>query len=55
VLVQLRLGSGDELILARVTRRSAEALSLAPGIACHAILKSMAVARDHVGALPPGR
>jgi molybdate transport system ATP-binding protein len=54
VLVQMRLGAGDDLILARITRRSAEALALAPGVSCHAILKSMAVARDHVGPLPPG-
>ncbi|MBL8907561.1 MAG: molybdenum ABC transporter ATP-binding protein [Rhizobiales bacterium] len=46
VLVQLRLG--ENAILARITRRSADAMKLAPGDRIHAILKSMAVARDHV-------
>ena len=47
VLVQL--DAGGDLLLARVTRRSAEALGLAPGVACHAILKSVAVAQSDVG------
>ena len=47
MMVQLR--SGSDLILARITRRSAEALSLAPGTACFAVLKSVAVARGAVG------
>ena len=47
-LVQVR--SGTDLILARLTRRSAEALGLAPGVACHAILKTDAVGRGDVGA-----
>lgn len=46
--VQVRLGR--DTILARVTRRSVAALGLAPGVGCFAILKSMAVARDQVGA-----
>jgi molybdate transport system ATP-binding protein len=46
VLVQLRLG--EDSLLARITRRSAEILKLAPGDRVYAILKSMAVARDHV-------
>jgi len=46
-LVQLRCGA--DLLLARITRRSAEALALAPGVACHAVLKSVAVARADVG------
>ncbi len=46
--VQVRLG--QEVILARITRRSVDALALAPGVGCFAILKSMAVARDQVGA-----
>ncbi len=46
VVVQLR--AGEERLLARVTRRSAEALGLAPGLACHAILKSVAVAQGDV-------
>ena len=48
VMVQLRVG--EDMILARVTRRSAEALGLEPGVACHAIVKSVSVAQDDVGA-----
>ncbi|KGJ03354.1 molybdate transport system ATP-binding protein [Paracoccus halophilus] len=40
-LVQLALG--DERMLAQVTPRSAKALDLRPGIACHAIVKSVSV------------
>jgi molybdate transport system ATP-binding protein len=47
-LVRLRV-CGD-ILLARVTQRSADSLKLAPGMACFAIIKSMAVARDHVTA-----
>lgn len=47
-LVQLR--SGTDLILARLTRRSVEALGLQPGMACHAVLKTVAVGRGDVGA-----
>ncbi|MCB1390199.1 MAG: molybdenum ABC transporter ATP-binding protein [Rhodobacteraceae bacterium] len=36
-------------LLARVTRRSAEALGLAPGAACHAVIKTVAVAPEDVG------
>ena len=46
-LVQLDLGG--QYLLARVTRRSAEALALAPGQPVFAIVKSVAVARDSVG------
>ncbi|GHE01532.1 molybdenum ABC transporter ATP-binding protein [Defluviimonas sp. 20V17] len=45
--VQLRLG--EDLILARITRRSALALGLAPGVDCYAIVKSVAVAQGDVG------
>jgi molybdate transport system ATP-binding protein len=45
-LVRLRVG--DDTILARITRRSVQTLGLAPGVACHAVLKSMSVARHHV-------
>ncbi|MEL6234360.1 MAG: molybdenum ABC transporter ATP-binding protein [Pseudomonadota bacterium] len=47
VIVQLR--AGDELLLARITRRSAEHLGLAPGLACHAIIKSVSVAPGNIG------
>ncbi|OWU85728.1 molybdenum ABC transporter ATP-binding protein [Oceanicola sp. 22II-s10i] len=46
VIVQLR--TGEDLILARLTRRSAEALAIRPGTACHAVVKSVAVARGNV-------
>ncbi len=47
-IVQIRCG--DDLLLARITRRSALALGLEPGQQIHAILKSVSVARDSVGA-----
>ncbi|MDB6453298.1 molybdenum ABC transporter ATP-binding protein [Falsirhodobacter sp. 20TX0035] len=42
VMVRLTCG-GDQLLLARITRRSATALDLAPGTPVHAILKSAAL------------
>jgi molybdate transport system ATP-binding protein len=47
--VLVRLEVGPEFLLARLTRRSAQALGLAPGVAVHAILKSVAVAQADVG------
>ncbi|OCW57820.1 molybdenum ABC transporter ATP-binding protein [Hoeflea olei] len=46
-IVQLK--AGDDLILARITRRSALALELAPGADCFAILKTVSVAQTNVG------
>ncbi|MGH1423847.1 MAG: molybdenum ABC transporter ATP-binding protein [Pseudooceanicola sp.] len=46
VIAQLRVG--DDMILARLTRRSATALDLAPGRACFAIVKSVAVAQGSI-------
>jgi len=46
----VRLDAGGEMILARITRRSAEALSLAPGKSVFAILKAVSVAQENVGA-----
>ena len=46
VLVRLDLGGAH--ILSRVTRRSARALGLAPGIAVHAVVKSLSVAQADV-------
>lgn len=43
-LIRLRLG--PEALLARITARSAAALGLVPGMPCHAILKTVAIA-DH--------
>ncbi len=42
----VQIAIGAETILSRVTQRSVQALGLAPGVACHAILKSVAVSRD---------
>jgi len=50
-LVQLR--AGDDLLLARITRRSAQMLGLAIGTPVFAVLKSVSVARDDVGTGPP--
>jgi molybdate transport system ATP-binding protein len=36
-------------LLARITRRSVAALGLAPGTACHAVIKTVAVAPENVG------
>lgn len=44
----VRLSAGEEVILARLTRRAVDSLQLGPGAACFAILKAMAVARDDV-------
>ena len=41
--------SGEDRLLARITRRSVRAMKLAPGVACYAILKSTAVARQDIG------
>lgn len=49
VIVELQVG--DDRVLSRITRRSAAALSLVPGTDCHVVLKSMAVARGHLGSL----
>lgn len=48
MLVQLSVGGAP--ILARVTRRSANALGLKPGRAVHAVLKAVSVAAQSVGA-----
>lgn len=45
----IQLMAGDDLLLARITRRSALALELAPGSSCFAIVKTVAVARTNVG------
>ncbi len=47
MIVALRFG--DDQLLARITRRSGEALGLAPGQRCFAIVKSISVARMDVG------
>ncbi len=49
-IVSVRTRAGT--VLARVTRRSAEALSLAPGLPVHAIVKTVAIAPEDVGGDP---
>ncbi|MCU0905965.1 MAG: molybdenum ABC transporter ATP-binding protein [Rhodobacteraceae bacterium] len=44
------LAIGDDRLAARITRRSVQALALAPGQTCHAVLKTVAVAPGDVGA-----
>jgi molybdate transport system ATP-binding protein len=46
--VLVRLDLGGEFLLARLTRRSATLLQLAPGLPVHAVLKSVAVAQSDV-------
>lgn len=48
VLVTLALG--QDKLLARITRRSANTLDLAPGQSCHAIIKTVAISPQDVGA-----
>ncbi|MBR2575249.1 MAG: molybdenum ABC transporter ATP-binding protein [Loktanella sp.] len=43
------LAVGEDRLAARITRRSAEALGLAKGQTCHAVIKSVAVAPDAIG------
>ncbi|MFN7598240.1 MAG: TOBE domain-containing protein [Cereibacter sp.] len=45
----MQLRAGTELLLARVTRRSAEAMGLAAGRPVFAVIKSVAVAQSDVG------
>ena len=40
---------GDDRLLARITRRSASVMRLAPGQTCHAVIKSVAVAPEDIG------
>ena len=51
-IVQLRV-SGDSL-LARITKRSADAMGLEPGTPCHAIVKAVSVAPIEIGSEPDG-
>ncbi|MCX8508117.1 MAG: TOBE domain-containing protein, partial [Rhodobacteraceae bacterium] len=44
--MEITLECGAVALRARITRRSAGSLGLAPGSACHAILKSVALAQD---------
>lgn len=42
---EVQIAVGRSLLLARITRRSADALGLAPGVPIHAVIKSVAVDR----------
>jgi len=48
-IVDVKLVSGDDFILARITRRSLRVLALEPGRPVHAVLKSIAVGRRDIG------
>lgn len=48
--VLVTLGIGPDRLLARITRRSAQALDLAPGQSCHAVIKSVAISPQDIGA-----
>lgn len=45
----IQLKAGEDLMLARITRRSALALELEQGVECFAVIKSVAVAQSDVG------
>lgn len=49
-LVQLH--AGGEVLLSRITRRSATALGLHPGMPVFAVLKAVSVAQENIGAPP---
>jgi molybdate transport system ATP-binding protein len=49
-VVEIGLASGEDRLLARITRRSLRTLGLAPGAECHAVLKAIAVGRRDIGA-----
>lgn len=61
-IAEIRAGEGQGMLvaidtpagrlLARITRRSSDRLALAPGVAVHAILKTVAVAPADIGAGP---
>ena len=53
-IADVALRCGADTILARITRRSLERLSLEPGKPCYVMLKSIAVARRGVGILASG-
>lgn len=47
--VALALKAGQDRLLARVTRRSANTMALKPGMRCYAIMKSVALAQENIG------
>lgn len=47
----LSLNTSAGVVLARVTQRSVLALGLAPGLACHAVIKTVAIAPEDIGSV----
>ena len=47
--VLVRLAVGEDRLLARITRRSAQGLNLHPGLRLYAVLKALSVAQQNVG------
>ncbi|MEM6971792.1 MAG: molybdenum ABC transporter ATP-binding protein [Pseudomonadota bacterium] len=47
-MAEIGLDAGGERLLARITRRSVNALSLAPGSRCYAVVKAIAVGRRDI-------
>jgi molybdate transport system ATP-binding protein len=45
----VQLQAGTDRILARLTRRSVDALGLRPGVAAYAVIKSVALAKSDIG------
>ena len=45
----IRLRMGEEILLARVTRRSVQGLNLRPGLPVFAVLKAVSVAQESIG------
>ncbi|MEQ9123869.1 MAG: TOBE domain-containing protein, partial [Alphaproteobacteria bacterium] len=52
--VVAQLQAGEDRLLVRITRRSADALGVAPGLACYGVVKSVAVAQGDIGAARSG-
>ncbi|MEM0909180.1 MAG: molybdenum ABC transporter ATP-binding protein [Pseudomonadota bacterium] len=50
----IALKTGQDRLLARVTRRAARALDLAPGTPCYAVLKAFSVPPEDITLLPSG-
>jgi molybdate transport system ATP-binding protein len=48
-IVDVRLGCGEDRLIARITRRSLRSLALTAGASCWVVFKSVAVARRDIG------
>jgi molybdate transport system ATP-binding protein len=51
----VQLQAGSDRLLARLTRRSVAVLGLKPGVAAHAVLKSVALAKSDIGSAHLGQ